>query len=155
ISFALTDRPPDAVLLEAAERGSLVSREDVRCQFERLLYDPQIEKSRILRFFQEYFGYTAATLVFKDKPLLSYPSQLIDDTDRLVLHVLENDQNVLAELLTTNRVFVQFDAQKAYGLDYKRRDGRSKPPITTYDWAAQPQPFTLPAEERAGILTQP
>ena len=46
-------------------------------------------------FFQEYFGYTAAPSVFKDDHIIKeagflkyYPERLVEDTDRLVLHIL-------------------------------------------------------------------
>ncbi|MDP7378380.1 MAG: DUF1592 domain-containing protein, partial [Pirellulaceae bacterium] len=58
IAFALTDRRPDAELLEAARAGGLKNQQDVRTQVTRILDDPAIEKPRILRFFQEFFGYT-------------------------------------------------------------------------------------------------
>jgi hypothetical protein len=155
IAFALTDRGPDAALLKAMRGGRLATSEDVLREINRILDEPRTEKPRILRFFQEYFGYTAATLVFKDKPLLSYPFELVDETDRLVLFVLEADKNVLAELLTTNKVFLHYENQKAYGTDYKRRDGKTGPRVSAYDFSVAPQPYALPPEERAGILTQP
>jgi hypothetical protein len=52
IAFALTDRRPDAALLQAAKAGKLNSSDDVRRQVARILQDDAIAKPRILRFFQ-------------------------------------------------------------------------------------------------------
>ena len=66
IAFALTDSRPDDALLQTAKDGNLCSRYDVRRQVVRLLQDDSIGKPRILRFFQEFFGYVHAHKVFKD-----------------------------------------------------------------------------------------
>lgn len=112
ISFALTDDPPTAELWSAAREGKLRTREGVRSQIERLLDDEAIAKPKILRFFQEFFGYHRAPDVFKDaKRYRNYdwgnvPYQLVHEADLLVLHILDRDQNVLRELLTTKKFFV-------------------------------------------------
>jgi len=58
LAFALTDLGPDVELLQAVRDGKLVTRADAARHAQRLLDDPKIEKPRILRFFQEYFGYS-------------------------------------------------------------------------------------------------
>ena len=108
ISFALTDDPPDAALWEA----KLETAESVRTQVERILDEDEIAKPKILRFFQEFFGYHRASDVFKDaKRYENYdwgnvPYQLVHEADLLVLHILARDQDVLHELLTTKKYFV-------------------------------------------------
>ncbi len=108
ISFALTDDPPDAALWEAG----LATAESVQEQVKRILADEAIAKPKILRFFQEFFGYHRAPDVFKDaKRYENYdwgivPYQLVHEADLLVLSILEDDQNVLRELLTTKKYFV-------------------------------------------------
>ncbi|MFT4546204.1 MAG: hypothetical protein ACI8XO_001259 [Verrucomicrobiales bacterium] len=108
ISFALTDDPPDATLWDA----KLDTAEHVRAQIERILDDEEIAKPKILRFLQEFFGYHRAPDVFKDsKRYENYdwgivPYQLVHEADLLVLHILERDQDVLYELLTTKKFFV-------------------------------------------------
>lgn len=73
-----------------------------------MLDDPKIANPRLLNFFREYFEYANATEVFKDKPndFMHEPRILVEDTDRLVLHVLKADKDVLRELLTTKISFV-------------------------------------------------
>jgi hypothetical protein len=172
ISLSLTDSEPDEQLLQAADTGKLGSPADVRVQVERLLHDRNLAKTRVLRFFQEYFGYPGAIDVFKDETTLAeygiarggwVPSFFIADTDHLIQWILDADKNVLYELLTTPKTFlltaelkggkkVQKGAFKAsnvrgtlaiYGI-----------PITAEEWSDS-KPFDMPAEQRMGILTHP
>ena len=102
---------------------------------------------------------------------------LIEDTDRLVLYVLEQDRQVLKELLTTNKSFVayktaadtkkkraeelaKFEREKAAnpekfkGKTYKPF-GKSVYEVYGLKDFPDTQPVELPADPRAGILTQP
>ncbi len=108
ISFALTDDPPDPELWNA----KLDTAENIRAQVKRILDEDGIAKPKILRFFQEFFGYHRAPDVFKDaKRYENYdwgivPYQLVHEADLLVLHILERDREVLHELLSTKKYFV-------------------------------------------------
>jgi len=147
IAHALTDREPDAALLKAADEGKLASREGVKEQVDRILRDRSIAKPRILRFFQEYFGYTTAGDVFKDQLTLEEnglkkqtyaPDHFIGDTDHLIEWVLASDKQVLRELLTTPKTFVltgntrgaasmkNFAESLRSGKTVLNNDGRSK-----------------------------
>lgn len=85
ISYALGDRRPDPVLVNAAMEGRLLSKEDYRREVIRLLADEsyyrgQVDSSlngkhyrsnetshpKIIRFFREFFGYPGSLKVFKD-----------------------------------------------------------------------------------------
>ena len=161
IAYGLTDSRPDAALLQAADDGKLATREDVAAQVQRILADDKIAKPRILGFFREYFEYGGAVDVFKDIALNRnhVPEVLVNDTDQLIMHIYHEDKNVLRELLTTNRSFVQHTI-----------DSKTKKPVRTQasqlgahfaynlppDWKWIPdQPIELPRFQRAGILTQP
>ncbi len=107
-------------LFEAAAGGGLQTREDVAKHVRRILDDSEIYKPRILGFFHEYFGYDRAPDVCKDDQpdYVHRAEQLVLDTDRLVLDILEKDQNVLKELLTTrksyaNGVWINRDGARA------------------------------------------
>lgn len=186
IAFTLTDRAPDAELLQAAAAGKLARREDVRAQVQRILdaevrriqADPLDVHPRLLRFFQEYFGYAEAENVFKDMATLKAAGlggrrnywnagYFVRDADRLIAGVLEKDKDVLRELLTTTRTPV---------LTRVHKDGRSiihpapkggdftpearlalgvyEVEIKPQDWAAD-KAFALPESHRLGILTHP
>ncbi|MFN7875280.1 MAG: DUF1588 domain-containing protein [Pirellula sp.] len=114
ISYALTDRPPDAILLQAAKDGRLNCSDDVKLQVARILQDDAIDKPRILRFFQEFFGYTQAHKVFKDEDRSggfayygeNYPAMYEKDADFFVMNILEKDQDVFRQLLTSNEYYI-------------------------------------------------
>jgi hypothetical protein len=181
ISYALTDRRPNERLLEAARSGKLETEEDVAREVRQILEDPEMPKPRILRFFREYFGYYRATDVFKDEPIIKaagyqkyYPENLVEDTDRLVLHILEKDQEVLKELLTTDLSFISVSSLPNWLKFANRRAEQAKekgeePPKHPFDkknklhthynfpvedWSEK-MPLKLNSEQRAGILTQP
>lgn len=118
LAYALTDEPPDAALLEAAQDGRLATRADVEREAARLWDDPDVAKPRVLRFFQEYFGYAAAPGVFKDESRYGgdyrgVAEKLVRDADVLVLHHVERDLDVLEELLTTREYFVAHDGDNS------------------------------------------
>jgi hypothetical protein len=184
LAFALTDKRPDAALLAAAATGGLDTDTGVAKQVQRLLDDPKTEKTRILRFFREYFGYDRATETFKENgpvPELNHPSHepraLVEDTDRLVLFILEQDKEVLKEMLTTTKSFVAYKSaagsKKTIAVEKAKFEAdKQKDPVKFKDKVFKPQPkliyesygltdfpdvqpVDLPADQRAGILTQP
>lgn len=175
IAFALTDREPDEVLMQAAESGKLDEPEEIRAQVLRILKDPNINKPRILRFFQELFGYTAAIDVFKDGATRKaagfrgkndwHPNFFVNDADRLVEWVLASDKNVLRELLTTTKTFtltgdtkiatgVKKNATKPFSLFAKTTLDIYEIKIRRQEWTDE-KPFEMPKEHRMGILTHP
>jgi len=134
IAYALTDQSPDKELIEAAENGKLQTREDYKREVERILQkrdtyyliDPILEDKnyydnttnlaiRKLRFFREFFGYPSAITIFKDEKrfggdrLTNATARLLNEADRLVEYILEKDQNVFEELLTTEKFYVYHD----------------------------------------------
>ena len=114
ISYALTDQRPDDVLMQAARDGKLSSRSDVETQVRRILQDASMDKPRILRFFQEFFGYTHAHKVFKDEKRSggfayygeNYPDMYERDADFFVMNILEKDVQVFRQLLTSDEYFL-------------------------------------------------
>lgn len=181
IGYALADSGPDAPLLKAAEEGRLATRADVIREVQRLLADPKFAKPRIMRFFDEYFGYPAAIEVFKDVPkgMEWRPEVFVTDTRLLIQYILDQDRDVLRELLTTNKSFVNYNpsakggpaparivnTNRAKELAEAKQRNKEPPPLRPeyhevyhlppdWPWTAE-QPIELPRSERAGILTQP
>lgn len=175
IAYALTDREPDEALSQAAADGKLSQRDDIRTQVTRILNDREIDKPRVLRFFQEYFGYTKAIEVFKDNATRKaaglrgkndwHPNFFVSDADRLVEWILESDKNVLCELLTTSKTFlVTGDTKQAQGV----KKNATKPfslfaqtaldiyeiDIDRQQWSDE-RPFEMPKGHRMGILSHP
>ena len=205
ISYAITDRAPDSDLRRAVTAGTLSTRDDAEREIRRLLDTPDDRRfwsypmyhrwestknqhnPRLLRFFQEFFGYTAAEDVFKDEVHVAGrrhdPKRLARDADILILHILEQDQRVFEELLTTDRYIVSYmDPERAQTLfdevladpNHRNRGwldrlaaGRNPNPVGysgqyiqaynyddhTWSWPIE-QPFAQQAP-RAGILTHP
>ncbi len=177
VSLALGDRRESGIT-QAAATGQLTSKDQVATHVRRILDDLKIQKPGLLRFFREYFEYHRAPDIFKDKPtdkIKHVPHVLVSDTDRLVLHVLQNDKDVLRELLTTPLSFV----------NYNTKVDKSKPERPTVgvpfdvvpppdpksknkpEWLAgvdavygfqewpKEQPARLPEGTRLGVLMQP
>lgn len=179
LAYALTDKRPDDKLLADAIEGKLDTKEGVAAAAQRLLDDAKIQKPRIIRFFREYFGYERAKEVFQDDK--AYPDHdsraLVEDTDKLIEYILEQDKNVIRELLTTNKAFVAYKSaadtkSKRLQEIAKFEEGKKKEPekyksktlklpgksvYLAYNLTDFPdkQPVELPADQRAGILTQP
>lgn len=134
LAYAVTDQSPDADLAKAAAEGRLNTREDYKREILRMLgrrdqtylIDPVLADQnhrdnttripiRKLRFFREFFGYPAAFSIFKDEKrfggdrLPDATARLVNETDRLVEHILEADRNVFEELLTTEKFYVYHD----------------------------------------------
>ncbi|MGB1709210.1 MAG: DUF1588 domain-containing protein, partial [Rubripirellula sp.] len=131
ISYALTDSSPDTQLSAAVQENRLNSREDYEREVRRMLarrdnwsiIDENVQAANLnasttnqpirkLRFIREFFGYPKAQEVFKDDSRFGAGrheqavSRLIDEADMLVEHILEKDQNVFEELLTTDKFFI-------------------------------------------------
>jgi hypothetical protein len=85
-------------------------------------------------------------------------SLLVQDTDNLVRWILDRDQDVLRELLTTNKSFVNTrwdaNAKKVVQAESKRPIHLSYSLPPDWKWTDE-QPITMPEGTRAGILTQP
>ena len=134
IAYALTDQSPDDPLLDAARAGRLNTREDYRREVTRILNQRdvyyRVDKNladrwregnttnmpiRELRFFREFFGYPKALKIFKDEKrfggdrLDSATSRLLEEADRMVAHILEEDRDVFEKLLTTEEFIVYHD----------------------------------------------
>jgi mono/diheme cytochrome c family protein len=179
LSYGLTDRRPESWLLTMADKGELATDAGVTAAVKRMLDDAKLQKPRILRFFREYFQYAAAEEVFKDDK--QYPDHdprvLVEDTDRLVQYILDEDKEILYQLLTTNKAFVAYKTAvetkkkraeelakfeqekekdpKKYATKKPPKSGRSIYEAYGLSDFPDEQPVELPADQRAGILTQP
>lgn len=130
IAYALTDSSPDEELVEAANSGRLNTREDYEREVLRLLknrdqwyvIDEAVQRLQLtasitntpirkLRFFREFFGYPGMLPIFKDNKRFggnydNAKGRLVGECDRLVDHIVQRDQNVFEELLTTEDFYV-------------------------------------------------
>jgi hypothetical protein len=171
VGYALTDLGPDKEMLKDMSAGKLGDADTVRAHAERI-YDLAItgegkrkgKAERVLRFFQEYFGYMAAPEVFKDgtrHPGHSHrPSDLLKDTDMLIMHILHEDKDVLKQLLTTDINFIRYvptrpgwETLPSYNVTRKIAKEQN---IISGEKNKNGQRYVMKLTgQRAGILTQP
>ena len=117
VNHALSYIQPDAQLRKAIVEGRMRTRDDVEREVTRMLADPSIRKPRVLRFFRDFFDYDLGGYICKDNAALaqtgvstrgtSHYRAMFDataSTDRLIELILEKDQDVLKELLTTQQI---------------------------------------------------
>ena len=176
-------------LVERMNEGQLQTREHVEKVIREILgtrsrnLNPNhnsdidsVTNARILQFFREFFGYHKAQTVFKDVEKFAgqdefqhyhshTPVRLMYDTDALILHILQEDKDVLQQLLTTNKVFVSYWNGSNPEDQIKRAGGRDKYIAKHDSQSYNLDPFeyktngklaiTAPSEQRCGILTQP
>ncbi len=200
IAYALTDSPPDAELLKAIQQGRLSTKEDVAREVRRMLsvstrkywgyeinhtFERHVEacpNPRVLRFFREFFGYGGVFEVFKDKSRNQHhkPKFLFKDADLFVLSVLEEDQQVLEKLLTSDRYVVHYaspeQAERRLQAIKKGKDKRAQQKLarglrpvlggyrggeyyTAYGFDRESWDYPIqqphPVAHRAGMLTHP
>ena len=137
IAYALTDSSPDQQLIDAATSGKLNTREDFKREVTRLLknrhqyyvIDEGVQRLQLtasitntpirkLRFFREFFGYPKMLPIFKDNKRFGgnydkAKGRLVGEADRLVDHILQKDQNVIEELLSTEDFYVYHSGDNA------------------------------------------
>lgn len=168
LSYALNSEPLDE-FLAAAEAGKLGTSDQVAEAVRQRLEDDSIEydkNPRLKQFFREYFGYPHATEVFKDQPEggIHEPSMLVGDLELTIREILKADRQVLAELLTTRKYYVDTKwsfTNRGNEVTMRRRSNVEWPYHSVYglplDWRWSPhlQPVEFPRDERAGVLTHP
>lgn len=130
IAFALTDRVPthNRFIRSALEKGELKTKEDVARLVQQML-DEQLttghwdrkELPRIMRFFDEFFGFDRAGEVFKDnerKRREKIPQwntgMMVFDAQLLILNILNRDRDVIEKLLTTDEYFIAHPGDNEY-----------------------------------------
>jgi hypothetical protein len=146
ISFLLWDAPPDAALLDAADRGELLTRAGLESQVDRLLASPRLEQG-VRSFFSDMFGYDQFDMVSKDQSIFPiYTSQLAKDAKeqalRTIVQLLVTDKGDYRDLFTARKTFMNRSLGGLYDVPVSA-DAVS-------GWA----PYTFkPDDSRAGLLT--
>ncbi|MEZ6132702.1 MAG: DUF1588 domain-containing protein [Planctomycetaceae bacterium] len=139
INSAFSYLPPDDILKQAVTQGNLKTRDDVRREVVRILHDDSIRKPRLLQFFREYFDYDRAGNLCKDVVAMLNAGagaqaqthyrtmfSMTANTDRLIELILHEDRDVLRELLTTDRVVADVEADSPYFGEFISPE---KPPV--------------------------
>ena len=114
-------------LLELAVSGGLADPREIRrvvveilddndmstANYRMFTEDHGVRNTRTLRFFREFFGYHHAPKVFKDEKRIGFGDRylvkrMVDDADQMVMHIFDEDRDVLKRLLTTDKFFVAY-----------------------------------------------
>lgn len=161
LGYAVDVAGPDPKLTKSLEGFDLDDREELRT-FLRPYLQREAMQARLLRFAHEYFEYPRAQEVFKDADKYDYqPLRLVEDADEFILKILDEDQDVLRQWLTSRHYYVRgmfnYTGTKISPI---RRTNGYKDYHRNYNLATDivgkhPEWFEMPAEERAGILTHP
>ncbi|HKO93173.1 MAG TPA: DUF1592 domain-containing protein [Polyangiaceae bacterium] len=147
LSYWLTDGPPDADLLAAAEAGQLSQPGEIERQVARLLASPAAQDSITLTLMAAWgmsnlFGSAKDPTLFPEYgPLLQ--SNMFEETRLFLNHVLWSPGSSVDQVLTSRTSFVNAALAKLYGVPFTGSD---------------PTEFVeveLPPDQRAGLLTQP
>jgi hypothetical protein len=117
VNHALRYIKPDAQLRKAIVEGRMRTRIDVEREVTRMIADDSIRKPRVLRFFRDFFDYDLGGYICKDTKALgetgvstrgtSHYRAMFDataSTDRLIELIVQKDNEVLKELLTTQLI---------------------------------------------------
>ena len=146
LSFFLTDGGPDAELLAAADANTLSTPAEIRQQVTRLLQTPRAQTS-LTETLMSAWG--IANLFGAQKP--NFPeytpllqSSMYRETELFLHDVFWTTQSPVSLALTSSKTFVNEPLAKFYGVPYPGASG-----------STEFLPVTLPATERAGLLTQP
>lgn len=145
LSYGLAGYPPDQPLWDAAAGGQLATAEQIRAHARRLVAAGAAPS--VVRFVREYLRYDTVTQVNKGIPQHD-PQALLQDTDLVVADVVQSNLGAafFSSLLTTRVAYADSLTFRNYSL--------AAPPTGGRPMSAVPR-LALPAEQRAGVLTQP
>jgi len=114
---------------------------------------------RIMRFFEQFFGFDKAGDVFKDNQRKNLEgirqwntNVLIHDAKMLIEHVLKNDRDVIAELLTTNQYFVAHPGDNEYAREfYDEKIAKVTAPGYVENEIAEKEKQLIERREKSGL----
>ena len=127
LSFFLWNTTPDDELLDAARAGELSTDEGLRVQAERLLASPRAREG-VRNFFTEYFGLAELDHLQKDPDRFTHMTPELggdarEETLRLLEHIIFDEPQDFANLLTTRTSFVNRGLAAIYDVPAPTREG--------------------------------
>ncbi|AUX45161.1 hypothetical protein SOCE26_066420 [Sorangium cellulosum] len=145
LSFFLTDSPPDPDLMAAADSGALGDPEEITRQTERLLALPATRRSLSSTLLAAWglsnlFGTEKDPGMFPEYgPALQ--ASMFHETELFLDATLWERGADVSDLLSSRETFANELLAKVYGVEHEGAPEEFSP-------------VTLPAEQRAGLLTQ-
>ena len=145
LALVLWDSLPDEALRQAAAKGELKTKEQVTAQAARMLESPQA-RQKLRGFFHKWLAIGQADRLAKDAQ--SYPgfdehlvADLRSSLEHFVDEVVWSERSDYRELLLADYIYMNRRMTDYYGLPAPTGEGFSK--------------VSLPADQRAGVLTHP
>jgi hypothetical protein len=149
LSYFLWASPPDAALREAARKGELSTDAEIRSQVDRMLEDPK-SKRAVRQFHRQWLGLGKLDSVVKDSERFpdyqaSMPGAWRESVRAFIEHTYFKGGGTVRDLFTSSLVFLNDPLVSIYETAGEPTD------ITAGDMRA----YSFPADQRAGLLTQP
>jgi cytochrome c5 len=146
LSFGLWDSLPDAPLVEAAAKGKLATREQVRAQAERMAGDLRT-RAKLREFFLQWLKVEQVPDLGKDPALFAgfdpgLASDLRTSLELFVDDLVSGDDADFRQILSADTLYLNGRLAKFYGADLHPDD-------------APFQKVSFEPKERAGVLTHP
>ena len=148
ISFLLWDSPPDADLLDAAERGDLRDQAKLEEHIDRMIASTRFAEG-VRSFFSDMFGYDQFTGISKDQSIYPrFTSDLLKDAqEQALLTIVDHlvtTKGDYRDLFTTRKTFINRNLGSIYNVPVTKAGMNG--------WV----PYTFGVDEpRRGILTLP
>jgi hypothetical protein len=145
LAFELWGTMPDDALMKAAAAGKLTTRDDVRRETWRMMDDPRT-RARMHEFFTQWLRLDQAGDLSKDaKKFPGFDPAIVGDLRTSLEMFLDetqwSDASDFRKLFSADQVYMNGRLAKLYGVDLP-----ADAPFTK---------VTLPAGDRAGVLTHP
>ncbi|MBN8613302.1 MAG: DUF1592 domain-containing protein [Deltaproteobacteria bacterium] len=148
LSYFFWRSMPDEALLDDAEEGMLDEPEGIESAARRMIEDPRFERGTH-DFVRQWLGLDGLSRLTKDDAIVpgwqtELRASLRTSMDAFVDHVMTEEEGSFEALMTSNVVFADEALAGALGETF-----------TSPDPETGLARLTLPASERAGLLTQP
>lgn len=159
LALVLWDSLPDEALRKAADRGEVVTPEQIRAQARRMIQNPRA-KAKLRGFFDHWLDAEAADDIAKDpKSYPGFDAQLVHDLRTSLNHFVESvvwsDASDYRQLLLSDEIYLNAPLRRYYGVESlgSTQRGVGGGATNALDDAFVPVRFN--PEQRAGVLTHP
>jgi hypothetical protein len=156
LALVLWDSLPDEALRKAADRGELMTPEQIRAQAQRMVRNPRT-RAKMGGFFDHWLDTDEAQDLAKDpKTYPGFDAELIQDLRTSLNHFVESvvwsDASDYRQLLLSDELHLNAALRRYYGVEKNER-----PPVATHAPAEADAfiPVRFDPEQRAGVLTHP
>jgi hypothetical protein len=127
LSFFLWNTTPDDDLLDAAERGELITSEGLRAQVDRLLESPRA-RDAVRAFFTDIYRLYELDNLSKDPTIFTHMSPEVgpaarEETLSLIEDMIFDEQADYRALFTTRKTYLDRRLASIYGVRAPARDG--------------------------------